>query len=83
MTTLTDQLRAIRRERKVSINTVADRSGYDRFTLSKWERGKVSPSLSRLIDWAGALGYDVRLVPRSESTRMNQSGAEMVAIQPH
>jgi transcriptional regulator with XRE-family HTH domain len=81
MTALTAQLRAIRRERRVSILALSDRSGYDRFTISRWEREKAAPTLSRFVDWAAALGYEVKLVPQSETDRTKH--AEMVTLSPH
>lgn len=79
MTALTAQLRTIRRERRMSINALSDRSGYDRFAISRWEREKAVPTLSRFVDWAASLGYEVKLVPRTEQ----QKSTETVALLSH
>lgn len=60
------RLRAIRIERGISQVGLSKGLGYDRFTINRWENGKMSPTLARLIDWSAALGYDLLLKPTAE-----------------
>lgn len=60
------QLRSIRIANGVSVSDLADRLGYDRFSIGRWERGEMVPSLLKFVDWAAALGYEVKLRPGAE-----------------
>lgn len=60
------QLKAARRARRMTLGELAEKTGYDRVTISRWERGDRSPVLSRFIDWATALGFDIRLRPGAD-----------------
>jgi transcriptional regulator with XRE-family HTH domain len=46
---------------------LAAQSGHSQGQVSSWELGNVIPSIQALIDVAGALGYDLALVPREDS----------------
>lgn len=45
---------------------LAVESGHRQGQVSSWELAKVTPSIQALIDVAGALGYDLALVPQEE-----------------
>lgn len=74
---LAAQLKAARKAKGLSQAALAEITGYDRFVLARWENGQTSPTLARLIDWAGTLGFELRLRPKSDfdTTRALQDGA--------
>ena len=51
---------------KLSRAKVAAKMGCSPKTLQKIETGLISPSLSLLISWADALGYEITLWPRKQ-----------------
>jgi transcriptional regulator with XRE-family HTH domain len=53
------RLRTIRRRRRATLRTVAERAGLSESFLSQVERGVASPSVASLQRLAGALGTDV------------------------
>lgn len=63
---LAAQLKAARRAQRLSLEALAEITGYDRFTLGRWENGQTDPSLARLVDWAGTLGMELRLRPKCD-----------------
>jgi transcriptional regulator with XRE-family HTH domain len=54
-------LHDIRREKKVSLNVMADLADIDKSTLSKYERGLKLPKLDTLEKWSNTLGYTVSI----------------------
>lgn len=54
-------LHDIRREKKVSLNMMADLADIDKSTLSKYERGLKLPKLDTLEKWSNTLGYTVSI----------------------
>lgn len=54
-------LHEIRREKKVSLNVMADLADIDKSTLSKYERGLKLPKLDTLEKWSNTLGYTVSI----------------------
>lgn len=44
-------------------------TGYDLFTIGRWERGEMTPSLLRFVYLCAALGLDVKIVPKSPVDR--------------
>jgi transcriptional regulator with XRE-family HTH domain len=62
---LLTELRIIRQGRKISQQELALDLGLNSQSgLSCLETGKRSPNLSTLIEWAGALGYELALRPK-------------------
>lgn len=53
------RLRAIRRERGLSLQSLAERSGHSYDTLIRAELGKSDPRANTLADFANALGVDI------------------------
>jgi transcriptional regulator with XRE-family HTH domain len=58
------QMRARRLDLKLSQLTVADRAGYSATMVSLWETGSRAPGLRALIDWAEALGFEIKVAPK-------------------
>jgi len=54
-------LHDIRKEKKVSLNVMADLADIDKSTLSKYERGLKLPKLDTLEKWSNTLGYTVSI----------------------
>lgn len=61
-------LRSARQSRRLSMTEVADKMGYNRYTISRYERGIKSPKLQILTDWADALGMVIELRSRKEKS---------------
>lgn len=60
-------LRRVRRDRGILCEDLAEKFGVYGSMISAWEcatRNKSAPTLKSLIDWAGALGFDLVLQPR-------------------
>lgn len=61
------ELRRIRRDKGILVEDLAQRFGVYGSTISAWEcatGAKQAPHLKSLMDWAGALGFDLVLQPR-------------------
>lgn len=59
---LVAQLRAIRLERGLSLQRVAELAGRATYqSIWQWESGATQPSVRNLREWAAALGYDLAL----------------------
>lgn len=58
---LIDQLKAHRKEKKLSQIALEDISGYSATQISYWETGYRYPKIHQFVDWANALGYEVVL----------------------
>jgi transcriptional regulator with XRE-family HTH domain len=58
---LCEQLRTLRVAKKLTLETLARSLGYNAYTIGGWERGKISPSLASLSNWADALGVKVTI----------------------
>lgn len=54
-------LRAARRDQRLRIDVLGEMLGYHWATISRWERGLVSPSLQALQDWCQALGLELTI----------------------
>lgn len=61
------RLRAIREGRGLTLLQVGEQLGrFSPQTVWQWEAGVHQPRLGNVREWAGALGYDLALVPRKE-----------------
>lgn len=57
-------LRAERKARRLSQTALGVRLGRSTYqTAHKWETGTSQPSLIHFLEWAAALGFEVKLVP--------------------
>ncbi|MEV2277755.1 helix-turn-helix transcriptional regulator [Nocardiopsis sp. NPDC049922] len=65
---LITQLKAARKEAKLSARAVAARTGYSEATVYAWEHGQSVPNADTLTDYAHVLGYQVVLVPLDPDT---------------
>lgn len=63
---IVEQLRAERVRRGWSEWDIASRVGCDQSAVNHWERGRRNPLPSNLRAWAGALGFDLLLVPKGD-----------------
>jgi transcriptional regulator with XRE-family HTH domain len=54
-------LRAARRDQRLRIDVLGEMLGYHWVTISRWERGLVSPPLQALQDWSQALGVKLTI----------------------
>lgn len=52
-------LRQRRYDLKMTLHELEERSGYPENTINGWETGRTVPPLSRMIDWAQALGMEL------------------------
>ena len=57
--TLGETIRELRREKGLSQEQLAERTGLSRQTIYKWESGQAAPDLENLQTLAGALGTTV------------------------
>ncbi|GKI13799.1 hypothetical protein CE91St44_02840 [Oscillospiraceae bacterium] len=57
--TLGETIRELRREKSLSQEQLAERTGLSRQTIYKWESGQAAPDLENLKTLAGALGTTV------------------------
>lgn len=57
------QLAILRENAGLSQHEVARRAGRALSAIRSWETGEANPSLSAVTAWAGALGYEVALLP--------------------
>jgi transcriptional regulator with XRE-family HTH domain len=59
------ELRRARRQLLVNQHDLAERVGYDRTTIARYEAGGHQPEhLHMLCNWAEALGYNLALVKK-------------------
>ncbi len=74
------QLRSLRDQRGLSLRDLARRSGVDAAALSRYERGRKTPSADTIETIAAALGVEVDLRPeRSANTRFIDSLCQLQA----
>lgn len=52
---------ARRKELGITLEHLAERAGYSKNTVHYWERGKRSPTLRNLSNWAQALGIRITM----------------------
>ena len=73
---LAQQLRSLRRRRKLTQESLAERAGMDRSYVSGIERGKHNVPLDTICRLAWALGLDVRdlLTPSTAATARRKRG---------
>jgi len=80
------RLKALRRDRKVSMRTLAKQSGLSANALSMIERGLTSPSVSTLSKLAGALEVPItaffRLEPDRQKIVFCQASERELIVQP-
>jgi transcriptional regulator with XRE-family HTH domain len=57
-----NQIRAIRKEKKISISSLSKSTGINRNRLSQIERGKVNPSFDAVVDIVHALGCKIAII---------------------
>ena len=65
MASLLQQLRAARRERKITQEALGRRLGMPQSHVSALEAGKVDPRLSSVLEFARSLDLEPMLVPRA------------------
>lgn len=58
---IVEQLIQIRKSKKLSLDKLSKKLGYNIKTIGDWERGKHQPILSSLINWAEILGVKLEL----------------------
>lgn len=58
---LCERLRNIRASKKLTLEKLATKLGYNPYTIGDWERGEMSPTLAAFTDWSEALGCKVAL----------------------
>lgn len=56
---LCTELSTIRKEKKISLDLLAEEANIHKSTLSKYERGLLSPKIGTVETWAHALGHNV------------------------
>lgn len=54
-------IRAERKRRKITIKQIAEATGVNEMTISRWERGHGSPTLSRLLVVMDYLGLTLEV----------------------
>lgn len=59
------ELRAERERQEKSLDEVADRAGFARSTMVKWECGHAAPTVPALRIWAQALGLTIGFLEKS------------------
>ncbi len=64
MSTLIQQLVAIREAQKLTQSALSDLSGLSRMTIVRIEHAQIDPRLSSVLVMARALGLDLVLVPK-------------------
>lgn len=62
------QLAIAREDAGLSLHEVGRRATRGHTQISGWESGRTQPSLDGLLDWAGALGYDLALIERATTS---------------
>jgi predicted transcriptional regulator len=65
MLSLLEQLRAARRERKITQKALGERLGLPQSHVSAIEAGKVDPRLSSVLELARLLDLEPMLIPRA------------------
>lgn len=61
LTSLIENLTLRRIEKGTSIDDLALKIGYTRWTLMKWENFQRTPRLDRFIDWVESLGGRIKV----------------------
>lgn len=56
-------LKKRRQELGISREAIAKALGYDPYTVGRWERGEIAPSILKFIDWCDALHVSLTVVP--------------------
>jgi transcriptional regulator with XRE-family HTH domain len=54
-------LHMVRVSRRIKREVIAERLGYHKMTVGRWERGENQPSLQALHDWAEVLGVEIAI----------------------
>jgi transcriptional regulator with XRE-family HTH domain len=57
------QLVAARQLQPISQRALSERVGVTQQRLSEWESGTYTPTVANWQVWAGALGFDLQLIP--------------------
>lgn len=60
------ELRGARLMAKIRACDLERRMGYSADVVTRWESGRSSIGIAPLIDWANALGFELKLVPKVE-----------------
>lgn len=63
-TVIITQLAVAREDAGLSLHEVGRRARRGHTQIRSWELGTAQPGIDGLIDWAGALGYDLALIER-------------------
>jgi len=58
---LISTLSGVRRLKGIGQKELAEKMGITTITLSKWEKGRTSPTLSQFTKWCEMLGYKLKL----------------------
>lgn len=80
MQPLVEQLRILRRAEGISRDEHARRAGLGRQTLAGWEKAGALPNLPNFVAAVGALGYDVKIVPRREEVAPLRPGPLLFVV---
>jgi transcriptional regulator with XRE-family HTH domain len=64
-------LRALRTAAGLSLHQIEAKHGIKAVVIGSWERGDRQPTLRQVDEALGFYGYELRAVPRSESTLGN------------
>jgi DNA-binding XRE family transcriptional regulator len=59
------KLREERMGRRLTMDQLAAKAGWDRSLIGEWERGGRRMHIAGLVDYANALGFDIALVKRA------------------
>lgn len=53
---------------KLTVQELSEVVGYSSSTVGNWMSGEKEPTARQFIDWANALGYEVKLTRRKDGT---------------
>lgn len=65
---LIQRARSVRRRKNLSIETLGERAGYHRSTISSWETGAAQPGITAFADYLAGIGLAIELVPTNVRT---------------
>ncbi len=63
------ELRAVRRQRRIKTEVLAERIGIGSSNLCQWETAHTVPRFRTFLDWVQALDLRIELVPQSQAKR--------------
>ena len=77
---LGERVRELRKERGWSQGELAQRIGTDAGRISRYEGGRITPSLEALVKLADALGVTTDYLVRESAPRQNLDGHDLGAL---